>query len=180
MGLPMPSIGFSLYVVGALAAAMLLACKQTGPADVARQMARRTAELDRLSWQAGNPGLPPVRILIPVGGHDGDPPFGARRAFHAPGTAPERRREVAKGRPRHRLDAARPHAGDIPGNAGPGGTSEDNLGTFAPFWDGLGSFLGIPPSGLTSVRERSEDHPQGPAFAAGAASPFRHGPQPDD
>jgi hypothetical protein len=48
------------------------ACKPAGEAGVIRKMELRTAELDQLDLQAGNPGLPPVRGLVPAVGQEGD------------------------------------------------------------------------------------------------------------
>ena len=148
------SIRFSLCVVAAMA--MLMACKRTGQGEVGLQIARRSAELDRLSWQSGNAGLPPVRILIPVGGHDGNAPAGGRRAFHVPGRALARRIQAAKGRPWPRPDEG----------------SGQNLAASALFWGEQDLPLAILPAWLTPVREASEARPQDPGEADWTANPF--------
>lgn len=175
MDRPMLSIRFSLYLVGAMAVAALPACRHSGQEEVGLQIARKNAELDRLSWQAGNAGLPPARILSPVGGHDGDPPAGASQAFRAPGMALERRIRVAKGSHRPRLDAARPHAGNSRGGPGQdlagglGQTAEHDQAATAPFWEEQDFPLTILPIWLISTWERCNDRPQDPADADGPA-----------
>ena len=164
----MISMRFSRYVLSAIAVTMLLACKQTGQAEVSRQMARRAAELDSLGMQAGNAGLPPARILFPVGGHDGDPPAGARLPSRALRRAQMRRIPSAKPSHQPRLNAAWPRSGndransDQDGVAGVGGTAEGDFVAATPFWDEQG----LPPTifltGLFPLCESSEARPQNP------------------
>jgi len=65
-------IRFARFVVSALATAALLgalACGQSGPAQKIQLEAKRNAELDELSQQAGNPGIEPIHDLEASGGH---------------------------------------------------------------------------------------------------------------
>jgi len=162
----MISIRFSHYVVSTIVVATLLACKQTGQAEASRQMARRTAELDSLGMQAGNAGLPPARILFPVGGHDADPPAGARLPSRALRRAQMRRIPSPKPSHQPRLNAAWPRSGNVranpdqDGGAGVGGTAEGTFAAASPFWDEQG----LPPTiFLTGLF--SEARPQNPSDA---------------
>lgn len=175
---PMRSIRFSPFVFGALAMVMLLACQPAGPTEVKRQMARRTAELDRLATQAGTAGLPPVRILFPVGGHDGDPPAGTRPPFSVRRASLEARNRLARPQ-RHppRLGTAwrRSGMGRDPGQdgvAGEGGAVEGNVAAAIPSWDeqGLGPNLFL--AGGVPMGANSEAGPRQPAEAGGSAHPF--------
>lgn len=178
----MIAIRFSRFVVGAIAVAMLLACKPTGQAEVERRMARRIAELDRLSGQAGTAGLPPVRILFPVGGHDGDPPAGTRRPFSALGRYLEGRIRIARPGHKARPSAAWQRSGhpDQDGGAGVGGTAEGDVASAIPFWDERDLPPGIFLTGLFSFGESSEARPQNPTDANGPHLPLPSQPDPPD
>jgi len=170
----MIAIRFSRHLVGAIAVATLLACRQTGQAEASRQMARRAAELDRLSRQAGTAGLPPVRILIPVGGHDGDPPAGARRGSRDLRSILQGRIKVARhstGPPWTRRGHALAMAEEPPAKAwfpGSGGTAAGNPKAAAPFWSDQALPLVIIPTWLFSTFENS-----GSAKVAPPATEYR-------
>jgi hypothetical protein len=172
----MCSFRLSGYVMGALALVMLLACQPEGPTEVKRQMARRTAELDRLATQAGTAGLPPVRILFPVGGHDGDPPAGTRRPFSALRAFQEARIRMAQPRHPPRLGTARRRSGmerdpGQDGFAGEGGAAGENVAAAIPSWDERGLGPGLFLTGWLPMSESSEAGPQNPVDADGSARP---------
>jgi hypothetical protein len=176
----MIAIRFTHYVIGAMAVAILLACDRTGQAEVGKRMARRAAELDRLSMLAGNAGLPPVRILIPVGGHDGNPPNGAPGASRALRMTLEGRIEAARHSHWPRLEAARPRSNNSHGNPGPDLAGAPGGTAAAPFWNAQALSLAIIPPWLLMTFEQLGDRPQDPADARAPASPFQPRSDPHD